>query len=53
MTKDDAIYEAFKEVVPFTNDEVTVEVENGDDKYGKFVIVHWNDKQSSKIRYNE
>lgn len=51
MTKQKSIYEAFKEVVPFTNGEVTVQVEDDVDEYSNFVRVHWEGKQSSKIRY--
>lgn len=51
MDRDDAVYEGFIEIVPYTNKEITVEVEDGDDEYGVYIIVHHDGKQSSKIRY--
>lgn len=51
LTKDEAIYRAFIEVVPHTLDKIKVQVEEGEDEYGEFVRVHWEGKQSSKIRY--
>jgi hydrogenase maturation factor len=53
MTKIEAIYNGFIEICPFTNyeTEVEVQVEDGKDDYGDYVIVHWNNIKSSKIRY--
>lgn len=51
MTRNEAIYNAFLEIVPFSKDEVEVQVEDGEDEYGVFVRVHCDGKQSSKIRY--
>jgi hypothetical protein len=51
LNKEEAIQAAFEEVVPYTNQEVEVQVEEGDDDYGKFVRVHHEGKISSKIRY--
>jgi hypothetical protein len=51
MTKIEAIYNGFIEICPFTNDEVEVQVEDGKDDYGDYIIVHWKGIKSSKIRY--
>lgn len=51
MTRDDAVYEGFIEIVPYTNNEVTVQVEENEDEFGVYVIVHYDSKHSSKIRY--
>lgn len=50
MTKQEAIQIAFDEIIS-TRNLVTVEVESGEDEYGVFVRIHYNGKQSSKIRY--
>lgn len=49
LNKEEAIYAAAFELVG--NNNVTVQVEHGEDKYGVFVRVHYDSKISSKIRY--
>ncbi len=51
MSKDEAIYNGFCEIIPFSKNEIEVQVEDGEDEYGIFVKVHCDGKQSSKIRY--
>lgn len=51
MTRDDAIYLAYCEIVPFTSNPVEVQIEEGEDEFGLFVRVHWDTIKSSKIRY--
>jgi len=52
MTKTEAIYQAFCEIVPFTKKEVTVRVEDDTDEYGNFVRVYFEKSVSSKVRYD-
>lgn len=53
IQKDDAVYAAYCEIVPYTSNPVGVQVEEGEDEFGLFVRVYWNEKQSSKIRYEK
>lgn len=53
IQKDDAVYAAYCEIVPYTSNKVQIELEEGEDEFGLFVRVHWEGKQSSKIRYEE
>lgn len=51
MTKDESIYNGFCEICPSSKEEVTVQVEDGNDELGDYVIVHWNNMKSSKYYY--
>lgn len=51
MTKKEAIYQAFCEIVPYSNKEITIQVEESKDEYGNYVRVYYDGKCSSKIRF--
>lgn len=51
MSKDEAIYNGFCEIIPFSKDEIEVKVEDDEDGYGTFVRVAWNNTISSKYYY--
>jgi hypothetical protein len=50
-SRNEAIYNGFCEIIPFSKDEVEVQVEDGEDGYGVFVRVHHEGKISSKYYY--
>ena len=49
--RDDAIYEGFCEIIPYTKSSVEVQVEDGEDDLGSFVIVKYAGMTSSKYYY--
>lgn len=51
MTREEAIYNGFCEIIPFSKDETEVQIEDGKDEYGSFVKIHHIGKISSKYYY--
>lgn len=52
MSKDEAIYNGFCEIIPFSKDEIEVQVEDGKDEYGTYLIVEFaNNLNPSKCYY--
>lgn len=49
--REDAIYDAFCEIVPYTKASIEVQVEDSEDAYGTFVVIYWNNTKSSKYYY--